>query len=200
MTPVAPPGRAQNPPGPSDRPMRADARRNRARILAAAEEVFTAKGAGASTEEVARLAGVGIGTVFRHFPTKEDLLKAIVTASVVRLAEQTQTLLAEGEPQEAFFAFFAGMVEQAAGKKAIVDLLGDAATDLDAANPVNAWRQAIEALLSRAQRFGGVRDDIGPPEVLAVLLGTCQAALSVGWNAELQERVLVIVFDGLRPR
>lgn len=200
MTPVAPPGRVPYPPGPGDRPMRADARRNRARILAAAEEVFTAKGAGASTEEVARLAGVGIGTVFRHFPTKEDLLKAIVTASVLRLAEQTQTLLAEGEPQEAFFAFFAGMVEQAAGKKAIVDLLGDAASDLGTADPVNAWRQAIEALLSRAQRFGGVRADIGPPEVLAVLLGTCQAALAVGWDAALQERVLMIVFDGLRPR
>ena len=184
--------------GGADRPMRADARRNRARILAAAEQVFTAKGAGASTEEVARVAGVGIGTVFRHFPTKEDLLRAIVSAGVARLAEQTQALLADGAPETAFYTFFTGMVEQAAGRKTIVDLLGDAAMEFDTARPISAWRQTIEALLVRAQAAGAVRADVRPPEVLAVLRGTCQAALSAGWDADLRERVLRIVFDGLR--
>ncbi|GLZ75433.1 TetR family transcriptional regulator [Actinorhabdospora filicis] len=180
-----------------DRPMRADARRNRVRILDAAEAVFTEKGAGASTEEVARLAGVGIGTVFRHFPTKEDLLRAIVTASVQRLAEQTQELLATGDPEAAFFTFFAGMVEQAAAKKTIVDLLGDAA-GLSTDRPIHAWRDAIEALLVRAQREGAVREDVGAPEVLALLLGVCRAAVAAGWEPGLQEGVLRIVFDGLR--
>ena len=90
--------------------LRADARRNRARILTAAAEVFAERGASASTEEVARRAGVAIGTVFRHFPTKDDLLRAILKDLLGRLSAQVALLGAYGDPASALFEFFAGMV------------------------------------------------------------------------------------------
>src|SRR6266508_4411200 len=103
--------------------LRADARRNRARILAAAEEVFSEQGASASTEEVASRAGVAIGTVFRHFPTKNDLLRAIMKDLLLRLTDEVNTLNTDGNPTTALFAFFTRMVEQAAAKKTVVALL-----------------------------------------------------------------------------
>ncbi|MQA88194.1 MAG: TetR family transcriptional regulator [Streptosporangiales bacterium] len=181
------------------RPLRADARRNRARVLEAAEAVFTAKGASASTEEIAREAGVGIGTVFRHFPTKESLLQAITGARLQRLIEETDALVAEGDPGTAFFAFFSRMVEGAAAKRSVVNLLAAAGIDIKVFKAVQVLEEAIETLLTRAQQAGTVRDDARLPEVLALLTGTCQAALNAGWERELQERVLAVIFDGLRP-
>jgi len=180
--------------------LRADARRNRARILTAAEAVFAEKGAAASTEEVARRAGVAVGTVFRHFPTKEALLQAIVGDLVARLADEVDALVAHGDPGTALFGFFTSMVEQAAAKKTVVDLLAAAGIDLPVSKPVQALRQSIEALLTRAQQAGAVRADAGVAEVLALLTATCQAAVQAGWDPELQHRTLAIVFDGLRPR
>ncbi|MCP9976669.1 TetR/AcrR family transcriptional regulator [Actinomadura madurae] len=84
---------------PSGRPLRADAQRNRAKVLAAAEEVFAVQGTSASTEEVARKAGVGIGTVFRHFPTKESLLEAVLVALLERLAAEAEDLCAARRPR-----------------------------------------------------------------------------------------------------
>lgn len=182
------------------KPLRADARRNRERILDVAEAVFDAKGTRASTEDVASGAGVGIGTVFRHFPTKTDLLKAIIGRGVERMAAQIQVLVDEGDPATAFFEFFTGMVAEASSKKTVVDLLGEAAEDLRADKPIGVWRSAIETLLAKAQDAGAVRADVQPPEVLALLLGTCQAAVSAGWDERLRDRTLAIVFDGLRAR
>lgn len=179
--------------------MRADAQRNRIRILEAAEAVFAAKGSSASTEEIAQKAGVGIGTVFRHFPTKEALLQAIIEALAERLTEETESLVAEGDPATAFFTFFTRMVEQAAEKKTVVDLLAEAGIDITVAKPVHFLRQAVEALLENAQRSGTVRGDVRLPEVVALLIGVCQAALHTSWEPDLQERTLAIVFDGLRP-
>src|SRR4051812_5490623 len=93
-------------PAPGGRPPRADALRNRARVLTAAEAVFAARGTSASTEEVAREAGVGIGTVFRHFPTKEALLEAVYVARLRRLAEEADALVSADDAGEAFFTFF----------------------------------------------------------------------------------------------
>src|SRR4051812_6945466 len=97
--------------------MRADARRNRARILETAEAVFAAKGVIASTEEIAREAGLGIGTVFRHFPTKEDLVEAVLLARLGSLARKAAAL-SEEQASPAFFTFFEYVVEQAAAKNA----------------------------------------------------------------------------------
>ncbi|ONH23025.1 TetR/AcrR family transcriptional regulator [Pseudofrankia asymbiotica] len=185
---------------PASQGLRVDARRNRARILEAAGAVFAEKGASASTEEVARRAGVAIGTVFRHFPTKEDLLRALVGDLVARLDDEIRVLADEGDPATGLFVFFTSMVEQAAAKKTVVDLLAAAGVDLPVAKPVEALREPIDALLVRAQRAGAVRDDAGIREVLALLVATCQGALRGGWDHDLRAATLAIVFDGLRPQ
>src|SRR2546421_2636581 len=108
---------------PGGRAQRVDARTNRARILDVAEEVFGKGGESASTEEVARLAGVGIATVFRHFPTKAALLEAVLVRRFDRLREQAETLLEATDPGRAFFDFFGHLVADAATKIAIAEAL-----------------------------------------------------------------------------
>jgi AcrR family transcriptional regulator len=186
--------------GRNTRPLRADARRNRTRILEAAEAVFAAKGTAASTEEIAQQAGVGIGTVFRHFPTKEALLQAIVGSQAAQLADDIEKLLRGGDPATALFAFFTGMTERAARTKPVIDLLAEAGIDISVAKPVHILRRAIEDLLTNAQNAGTVRKDVRAPEVIALLVGVCQATVHTAWNADVRNRTLAIVFDGLRPR
>ncbi|WP_018687134.1 TetR/AcrR family transcriptional regulator [Actinokineospora enzanensis] len=180
-------------------PARADAQRNRARILAAAEEVFTELGPTASTEEVARRAGVAIGTVFRHFPTKRDLLVAIVKDLMARLADEVAALAAEGDPATAFFDFFTRVVDQAAAKKSVVDLLAESGIALDVADPLDSLGQAIGALLAGAQAAGAVRADVRLDEVMALLTALSQAALRAGWDADLRRRTLAVIHAGFRP-
>jgi AcrR family transcriptional regulator len=192
--PAAPQGQPGSAP-----PLRADARRNRARILAAAEEVFTEQGASASTEEVARRAGVAIGTVFRHFPAKDDLLRAIMKDLLQRLADEVTTLAEDGDPSTALFTFFTWMVAQAAAKKTVIDLLARAGTEIQIAQSAQGLRDGIAELLALAQHSGTVRDDVQIAEVMALLTSTCQGALQAGWDSNLQQRTLTVVFNGLRP-
>lgn len=181
------------------RPLRADAQRNRARILETAEAVFAVKGPSASTEEIAQKAGVGVGTIFRHFPTKEALLQAIIEALAIRLTEETRRLVVEGDPATAFFTFFQRMAREATEKKTVVDLLAEAGIAITVAKPIHVLRQTIEELLANAQRAGTIREDVHAAEVIALLVGICQAGLHTTWEPELQDRTLAIVFDGLRP-
>lgn len=183
----------------SERPLRADARRNRARILAAAGAVFAEKGPAASTEEVADRAGVAIGTVFRHFPTKRELLQAIVKDLRDRITAEADELLA-GDPATGLFTFVTGMVAHAAAKKTVIDLLAETGIEVQATRQVESLGQAVGALLDRAQRAGAVRDDVAVDQVVALLGGACQGALHAGWDADLQRRTLAVIFDGLRPR
>jgi AcrR family transcriptional regulator len=197
---MTPPGPAtpREPPGSSPA-LRADARRNRARILAAAEEVFTEQGASASTEEVARRAGVAIGTVFRHFPAKDDLLRAIMKDLLHRLASEVTALAREGDPSAALFTFFTRMVAQAAAKKSVIDLLASTGTKIRVTQSAQGVRHGVAELLALAQHAGTVRDDIQIAEVMALLTSTCQGAVQAGWNSDLQRRTLTVIFDGLRP-
>jgi AcrR family transcriptional regulator len=179
------------------RSLRADARRNRERILAAAEEVFARRGTSASTEDVAALAGVAVGTVFRHFPTKQDLLSAIVKDLLARLTAEVAEL-AEGDPSTALFDFFARVVEQAAAKKAVVELLAQSGVRVGVADPVRALRDAIGVLLERARSAGAVRAGVRLDEVMALLTATAQGALQGGWSDDLRRRTLEVIFAGLR--
>jgi AcrR family transcriptional regulator len=186
------------------RPLRADARRNRARILEAAEAVFADKGPSASTEEVARRAGVAIGTVFRHFPTKEDLIQAVFADRVQRLVAEADALSTADDPGIAFFAFFAHLTDLSVTKYAFADALATAGVDVTAVERTHPQvlrqlHRAIDTLLTRAQRAGAVRPDIHLPEVLTVMVGTARAAEHAGNDRELLARALEIVFDGLRP-
>jgi AcrR family transcriptional regulator len=175
------------------RAQRIDARTNRDRILEVAGEVFGRGGESASTEEVARRAGVGIATVFRHFPTKAALLEAVLTARFDRLRERAEA------PGTGFFDFFRHLVADAATKTAIGDALLDAGGDLGgtATEASRRLREAVGTLLRRAQQAGSVRPDVDLPEVYALLVGTSRAAAHARLGDEVRDRMLAIVFDGL---
>ncbi|MCO6010655.1 TetR/AcrR family transcriptional regulator [Actinoallomurus purpureus] len=195
---MSPPKPAAAPDG--GRRPRADALRNRARVLEAAEAVFAEQGTTASTEQVARRAGVGVGTVFRHFPTKEVLLEAVFVAQLGRLATEADALMSAEDPGAAFFAFFARVVDHAATKNAFAAALAEAGVDVRAttAETGQELRRALGSLLDRAQEAGAVRRDIGLPEILTLLVGASQAAEHVGGDADVRARALAVIFDGLR--
>jgi AcrR family transcriptional regulator len=185
-----------------ERARRTDARTNRERILTVAEEVFGRGGDTASTEEVARQAGVGIATVFRHFPTKTALLRAVLIGRLNRLRDQAGALLDAEDAGSAFFEFFDTVVADAAGKLAIANALVDAGgdNDPDVIDASHQLQTAVGALLSRAQEAGAVRTEAALPEVYALLVGTSRAAAHTALDADVRARMLAIVFDGLRPR
>lgn len=184
------------------RTLRADARRNRTRVLEAAEEVLAERGLGAAMSAIAARAGVGVGTIYRHFPTKEALYQAIVVERLHRLADEAGRLSTADDPGTAFFDFFARVVDESAAKKTYADALAEAGVDVKAAAS-GVGQQisgAIELLLTRAQRAGAVRDDVTMPELAALLTGTAMAAEHSAWGEDLRRRTLTIVFDGLSAR
>jgi AcrR family transcriptional regulator len=176
---------------------RRDAQANRAKILAVADDVFGRGGETASTEEVAKRAGVGIATVFRHFPTKAALLEAVLVARLSRLREVVEARHDDTDPGAAFYGCFRHIVADAASKIAIGNALMD---ETDEENPAvleaaRELRRSFGVLLDRAQRADAVRDDIELPECYAVLIGASRAPV----DGEVRERSLAIIFDGLRP-
>lgn len=181
---------------------RADARRNRARLLAVAEDVFAARGPAASTEDIAAAAGVGIGTLFRHFPTKEALLEAVFVERLRRLIEEANRLASQPDDDQAFFTFFRDVLAQARGGTAMADALTSAGVDLahTAADVKQDLTRALGRLLSSAQTAGTVRADIGMAELLALLVGASRALQQLGGDADLEARTLAVILDGLHPR
>jgi AcrR family transcriptional regulator len=173
--------------------MRADARLNREKILAAADAVFAEQGPGASTEEVARRAGVAIGTVFRHFPAKTDLLAALMKRLLEQVAADAAELAASPRPDTALFEFFTRLVERAAADRAVVNLLG-----VEVGAPLGTLGDQVQRLVTRGQEAGAVRGDVRLDEVMALLVAACQGALAGGWDADLRRRALAILFDGLK--
>jgi AcrR family transcriptional regulator len=179
---------------------RADAVRNRARVLQAAEEVFTANGESASTEEIARAAGVGIGTVFRHFPTKEDLLQAVVVGRMRDLADAAAGLAGSADPATALAIFLRQAVERGETKRALADLLSAAGRDVrDAtADARRDLRAALAVLLRNAQQAGAVRRDLRVDDVMALLAGASRA-VEVAATAASRNRVLTVILAGISP-
>jgi AcrR family transcriptional regulator len=183
------------------RSLRADAQRNRVRVLEAAEVILARDGLSGSMRAIAQHAGVGLGTIYRHFPTQEALYQAVIVDRLQRLIAEADALLAAGAPGAAFFEFFTRIVENSAQKKALADFLADAGIDAKAGTSQisRGMLQVIEALLARAQQAGAVRADLRMPELLALLAATCMAAERKRWDHELRNRTLAIVFDGMRP-
>jgi AcrR family transcriptional regulator len=181
---------------------RADALRNRERVLQAAKAVFSAGGSDASLEAVARHAGVGIGTLYRHFPTREALYDAVYRREVEQLGELAEALKSEAAPVEALRQWLRANVEFVATKKGMAAALALAAgpppSELTAFS-YERLTKAIGTLLARAVEAGEIRDDIGPGDLLRALVGMCLLHDQPGWQASVV-RMLDVFIDGLRVR
>jgi AcrR family transcriptional regulator len=180
--------------------VRADAVRNRARILQAAFDAFAAEGLSVPVHEIARRAGVGTGTVSRHFPTKESLFEAIIVHRAAQLMEQARALTAPGpDPAGAFFAFFSIMVEEMAADRGLADALAGAGIDLEAALAGSGQdvTAALGDMLSRAQLAGAVRGDADLADVKALMTG-CLLDPASADEAAARRRRIEIVCAGLR--
>jgi AcrR family transcriptional regulator len=178
------------------RPLRADAARNRVRLLAVAYETFAAEGLAVPIDEIARRAGVGPGTIYRHFPTKEALFRAVIEDRVRSIVAQARTFL-DADPGTALFAFLREMVRTAAKDHGMADALAGYGVDIDAAAPgaEAAFLEVLEDLLAAAQRAGSVRADVGAAEVKALLM-VCKSTQEFGDGVA--DRVAEVIVDGLR--
>src|SRR6266704_1496047 len=177
---------------------RADALRNRERVLEAAKAVFSAGGPDASLEAVARRAGVGIGTLYRHFPTREALFEAVYRREVEQLGELAEELKSAAAPVDALRRWLRSNVEFVATKKGMSAALALAAHGSSElyAYTFDRLTKAVGALLDRAVAAGEIRSDIGPEDLLRALVGMCYMHDQPGWQATVQRLVDVFV-DGL---
>ena len=181
------------------RVLRADAERNRLQILEVAEEVFAAEGLAVPVDEIARRAGLGVGTLYRHFPTKEALFAAILVTRMEGAAAHARAALDQPAPGDAFFPFLTAMVAGWHKKKDFMEALASAGVELEGVKRAkHEFHDALGALLERAQEGGAVRKDVSIGEVLALISGTFMSLARHGISAEGRERMLAIVFDGLR--
>ncbi|WP_405165957.1 TetR/AcrR family transcriptional regulator [Nocardia sp. NBC_01499] len=178
---------------------RADARRNRALVLAAAQRAFAEYGASVSLAEVARRAGVGAGTVYRHFPTKLDLLEAVMQQRVDRLAKLAADYLDAPDPGAAFFDFCTEVVASTPGNEALCELMqsDDGWPRALLMGAGARFHKALAALLLAAQRQGAVRTDIEVSDVLAIFTG-CVAIQRLQQSTGGIDRTAAIVLDAMR--
>jgi AcrR family transcriptional regulator len=192
------PGGSEDSGAAGPRALRADAQRNRARILEAAEVVFAAEGIEVPVDTIADKAGVGVGTLYRHFPTKEKLCEAILLERLSGLAADARSLADAEDPAAAFFAFLAHFVQEGAAKRDLIVAVMGAGVEFElaAADIKEELKAALDVLLQRARAVGAVRCDVTADAVLALVSGTCQAGTHSPVPAQ---ELLGIVCDGLRP-
>jgi AcrR family transcriptional regulator len=183
---------------PAGRAPRADAVRNRRRILDAAEAVLAEDGLSAPVAAIARRAGLGVGSVYRAFPTKEDLYAAIVVEHVRRLAGEATGLAGTGEPAAVLVAFLRRVMDEGGVTKAVAQALVAAGVDpkeaTRASGATDELRAAVGDLLAPAQADGSVRRDLTAGDVLALLAATHQAAPD---DPAARSRLVDVVLDGL---
>jgi AcrR family transcriptional regulator len=188
-----------NPSAATLRRPRADAIRNRERVLEAAKAVFSAGGPDASLEAVAKRAGVGIGTLYRHFPTREALFEAVYHREVQQLTELAEALKTEAEPVDALRRWMRSNVEFIATKKGMLAALALAVHGSSElyAHTFERLTKAVRALLERAVAAGEMRADISPEDLLRALIGMCYIHDQPGWQTSVL-RLLDVFIDGLR--
>ena len=181
------------------RPKRADARRNYDKVLAAAREAFAEGGESTALEEIARRAGVGIGTLYRHFPNRQALLEAVYLGEVEEFCRATAELPDDIDPWDALTDWFDRFVAYLATKRALAgELLNymDMSAELFKHSRAALWASG-EPLLARAQEAGVVRDDVQFGEVMQMVMGISKVP---GVDPEQTERMVRIALDGLRYR
>jgi AcrR family transcriptional regulator len=183
-------------------PLRADARRNRDRVLRVAREAFAAEGLGVALDEIARRAGVGPGTVHRHFPTKEALYLAVAIDMIEGLVAEAEALAATDDPA-ALFALLARMIATGAENVAVKSALTAAEFDLRSAAPdvAAALTGHVAALLDRAHAAGAARRDATVGEVMALVAGAFAAIRHAGAETSpaRSAHLARLILDGLRP-
>ena len=188
-------GRAPSP----GRPLRADARRNRLKVLDAARDAFATEGIAVPLDDIARRAGVGAGTVYRHFPTKEALFEAVVADQLQLLVDDARGALGADDAGEAFFGFLATMIADARMKKDLAEALAATGTELQATTRQHGQelRAVLGELLARAQQRGAVRDGIDEFDVHAIVMAALAAEQH---RADPRPgRLAAMICDGLRP-
>ncbi|HEX4607246.1 MAG TPA: TetR/AcrR family transcriptional regulator [Urbifossiella sp.] len=187
-------------PQPAGRKPRADAQRNRERILDIAKDAFTRSGAGASLDEIAKQAGVGPGTLYRHFPTRAALLEAVYRTEVEKLAAAEQQLGRELPPIEALRAWMLLFVDYIATKKIIAPALstvvGGESKVVEASRTL--IRDAVHALTRRAIESGDIRKDLDPIDLLGAIVGVAHVPVTPDWQQSAR-RLVDILIAGSRP-
>ena len=185
---------------PSPRKPRTDAQRNRERILEVAKAAFTRSGANASLDDIAKEAGVGAGTLYRHFPTRDALLEAVYRGEVEKLAAAERELSARLPPLEALRAWMLLFVDYIATKKIIAPALNTLAggpSKVFEASYAQVW-EAIRTLVKRAIQNGDIRKDLDPIDLLRALIGVSNVASSADWQQSAR-RLVDILVTGSRP-
>jgi AcrR family transcriptional regulator len=171
--------------------LRADAQRNLERVLDAATEVFAASGPDSSIDEIARRAGVGHATVFRRFPTKDDLMVAVIERRVAEIRALAEEALASPDPGQAFFDFVWRISELHMGARGLHQCVVHCGDKPGAAE----LEQLSAKIVSRAQHAGAVRKDVQPADVPALVRAALVAAPEPDWR-----RYVAVVLDGLRAQ
>jgi AcrR family transcriptional regulator len=184
----------------SARKPRADAQRNRERILEVAKQVFTRRGAEASMDEIARRARIGPGTLYRHFPGRDNLLAAVYISEVEKLAEAQRIFSAELPAIEALRAWLLVFIDYIAAKKIIAPAL-----NAMAGGPARVYQQssrlmeeAAKALAGRAVASGDLRPDVDPMDMLRAIYGVASAGSAADWPPKAR-RFVDILIQGSRP-
>jgi AcrR family transcriptional regulator len=184
----------------TDRKPRADAQRNRERILEVAKQEFTRSGASASLEKIAKKAGVGPGTLYRHFPTREELLMAVYRSEMEKLAAAERTFADTLPPVGALRAWLLLFVDAVQTKQIIAPVLntlvGDPKKVFEASYA--QIHEAIRALVKRAIRSGDIRKDLDPIDLLRALVGVANVATSPDWQQSARRLVEILIL-GARP-
>jgi AcrR family transcriptional regulator len=190
----------KKPSQPAPRKPRADAQRNRERILEVAKDAFTHSGANVSLDDVAKQAGVGPGTLYRHFPTREELLEAVYRSEVEKLAAAQQKFSAAMPPIEALRSWMLLFVDYIATKQIIAPalntLVGDPSKLFEASGA--QIKGAIQVLVDRAVESGDIRPDLVPLDLLRALVGVSNVASGPDW-AQSARRLVEILILGSRP-
>jgi len=185
---------------PARRKPRTDAQQNRERILEAAKEAFTRSGASTSLDDVARQAGVGAGTLYRHFPTRDALLEAVYRTEVEKLAAAERKFAQTMPPIEALRAWMLLFVDYIAAKHIIAPALNTVVGGPSKLYEASRGQLsgAIEALVKRAIKSGEIRRDLDPFDLLRALIGVSNVASSPDWQQS-AKRLVDILITGSRP-
>ncbi|HVA53064.1 MAG TPA: TetR/AcrR family transcriptional regulator [Acidimicrobiales bacterium] len=182
--------------------MRADAARNHEKILQAAEEIFALDGVMVPIDIVAERAGVGIGTLYRHFPTKEALYEAIVMTRLTGLVATADECVSNPNAQEGLCTFLREFAHQSSEKKDLFDALGQAGIDVKArfSDTVDVLMARVDTLRQRAVDAGTVRADVGTTDILNLVMGSCHAAGPSGVDDSSLQRLVDIILAGIEKR